>query len=379
MFHRKLAPPEGSSFLFGPRGTGKSTWLAEVLPDAVTYDLLDTSLALRLAREPGVLAQELAAVDRRRWVVIDEVQKVPALLDEVHRMIERDRRRFVLSGSSARKLRRGGTNLLAGRAAQLDLFPLVAPEVGGAPPLEHLQFGMLPKAYLAERPQRFLAAYVTTYLKEEVQAEALTRNIGGFARFLEVAAIHNAQVTNTSNIARDAQVARQTVQGYFEVLVDTLLGSWLHAWKPKRATKLVAHPKFYFFDAGVARALSARLPYAPTKEELGAIFETYLLHELRAYLSYTERAYPLYFFRTFDDVEVDVLFESAKGMVALEFKSSPTWRGEFNKGFRRVTAELAKVRCIGVYTGARKLEHDGVAVYPYGEFLEMLWTERLID
>ena len=188
MFHRKLRAPDGSSFLIGPRGTGKSTWLAEVLPDAVTYDLLDTSLALRLAREPGVLAQELAAVDRRRWVVIDEVQKVPALLDEVHRMIERDRRRFVLSGSSARKLRRGGTNLLAGRAAQLDLFPLVAPEVGAAPPLERLPFGMLPKAYLAERPQRFLSAYVTTYLKEEVQAEALTRNIGGFARFLEVAA-----------------------------------------------------------------------------------------------------------------------------------------------------------------------------------------------
>ena len=378
MFQRRLPAPDGSSFLFGPRGTGKSTWLAEVLPDAVTYDLLDTSLALRMAREPGLLARELAAVDRKRWIVIDEVQKVPALLDEVHRMIEKERRRFVLSGSSARKLRRGGTNLLAGRAVQLDLFPLVASEIGAPPPLERLQFGMLPKAYGTARPQRFLSSYVTTYLKEEIQAEALTRNIGGFARFLEVAAIHNAQVTNTSNIARDAQVARQTVQGYFEVLVDTLLGSWLHAWKLKRATKLVAHPKFYFFDAGVARALSARLAYPPTHEELGAIFETYLLHELRAYLSYTERAYPLYFFRTFDDVEVDVLFESAQGMVAIEFKSSRTWRGEFNKGFRRITSELGKVHCIGAYTGDRKLSHDGVVVYPYGEFLETLWQEKLV-
>lgn len=377
MYSRRLSPPDDSAFLFGPRGTGKSTWLAEVLPGAVTYDLLDSALAIRLAREPAILARELAAVERDRWVVIDEIQKVPALLDEVHRMIEKDRRRFLLSGSSARKLRRGGANLLAGRATNLDLFPLVSSEVGRAPPIERLPFGMLPKAYAAERPQRFLSAYATTYLKEEVQAEALTRNIGAFARFLEVAAIHNAQVTNTSNIARDAQVARQTVQDYFDVLIDTLLGSWLHAWKLKRATKLVAHPKFYFFDAGVARALSARLPYRPTQEEMGAIFETYLLHELRAFLSYTERAYPLYFFRTHDDVEVDLLFESADGMIAVELKASRTWRGEFNKGFRRIASELDDVRCIGVYAGERKLVHDGVTVYPYGQFLEELWSEQL--
>jgi predicted AAA+ superfamily ATPase len=301
------------------------------------------------------------------------------LLDEVHRLIERERRRFVLSGSSARKLRRGGTNLLAGRAVQLDMFPLVSAEVGAPPAFDRLPFGMLPAAVQADRPQRFLSAYVTTYLKEEVQAEALTRNIGGFARFLEVAAIHNAQVTNVSNIARDAQVARQTVQAYFDVLVDTLLGTWLHAWKLKRATKLVAHPKFYFFDAGVARALSARLPYRPTQEEMGAIFETYVLHELRAFLSYTERAYPLYFFRTHDDVEVDVIFEAADGLVALEIKASRTWRGEFDKGFRRIRSELDGVRCIGVYNGERRLQHDDVAVYPYGEFLEALWEERLFE
>jgi predicted AAA+ superfamily ATPase len=192
-----------------------------------------------------------------------------------------------------------------------------------------------------------------------------------------VAAIYNGQVTNVSNIARDAQVARQTVQNYFDILVDTLLGSWLHAWKLKRAAKLVAHPKFYFFDAGVARSLSGRLPYAPTKEEMGAVFETYLLHELRAFLSYTERAYPLYFFRTFDDVEVDLLFESANGMIAIELKAARAWRSEFNKGFRRIASELAGVRCIGVYAGDRRLEHDGITVYPYREFLEALWEEKL--
>lgn len=369
--------PEDSAFLFGPRGTGKSTWLAEVLPHAVTYDLLDTALALRLAREPSLLAAQLAAIDRRRWVVIDEIQKVPGLLDEVHRQIESKGRRFLLSGSSARKIRRGGANLLAGRAVQAEMFPLVSAEVGAVPALTRLAYGMLPRAYAAAKPQRFLQAYVVTYLKEEVQSEALTRNIGGFARFLEVAAIHNAQVTNMSNIARDAQVARQTVQGYFDVLVDTLVGSWLHAWKLKRATKLVAHPKFYFFDAGVARALSGRVAYPPTSEEMGSILETYLLHEIRAFLSYTERPYPLFFFRTPDGVEIDLLFESAGGMIALEIKASRTWRGEFNKGFRRIQAELDSVRCIGVYTGDRRLQHDGVAVYPYGEFLEAMWSEKL--
>jgi uncharacterized protein len=238
---------------------------------------------------------------------------------------------------------------------------------------------MLPKAFLAEKPKRFLESYVTTYLKEEIQAEALTRNIGAFARFLEIAALYNAQITSTSNIARDAMVARQTVQGFFDVLVDTLLGSWLHAWKLKRGAKLVAAPKFYFFDAGVARALSGRLPYAPTTEEFGALFETFLLHELRAFLRYTERNYPLFFFRTFDEVEVDVLFESANGMVAVEFKGSKTWRGEYAKGFRRVQSEFAKVQCIGVYLGEQTLQHDGVKIYPYRTFLEKLWSGKLID
>jgi predicted AAA+ superfamily ATPase len=377
MFPRKLAIPEDSAFLFGARGTGKSTWIAGALPSAVTYDLLDTALALELARDPSVLSKQLATTERGAWVVIDEIQKVPALLDEVHRLIEKRGLRFLLSGSSARKLRRGSANLLAGRAIQLEMFPLVSSEVGAVPPIERLQFGMLPKAHAAPRPQRFLQTYATTYIKEEIQAEALTRNIGGFSRFLEVAAIYNAQLTNASNIARDAQVARQTVQGYFDILVDTLLGSWLHAWKLKRAAKLVSHPKFYFFDAGVARALSGRLPYAPTQDELGSIFETYLLHEVRAFLAYTERPYPLYFFRTHDDVEVDLLFESARGMIAIELKSSPRWRGEYDKGFRRIRAEIPDVRCIGVYTGERRMAHDGVDVYPYAEFLKAMWQDEL--
>ena len=349
-----------------------------MLPGALTYDLLDTSLALRLARQPGLLAQEVEAIEPARWVVIDEVQKVPALLDEVHRLMERTKRNFLLSGSSARQLKRSGANLLAGRALRHDFFPLVSAEIGGAPRLERIPLGMLPRVIALERPRAYLEAYTETYLKEEVQAEALTRNIGGFARFLDVAALHNGQVTNTSNISRDAQIARQTVQGFFEVLIDTLVGFWLPAFKLKRATRLVAHPKFFFFDAGVARSLSGRLPYPPTPEELGTLFETYLLHELRAYLSYRGLKYPLAYFRTHDAVEADVLLETQNGFVALEFKSAAQWRSSFNAGFRRIRDELKGVTCIGVFTGPRRLKTELGEVLPYAEFLERLWDDRLI-
>jgi uncharacterized protein len=201
-----------STILFGPRATGKSTWIESTYPNAKIYDLLDEREALRLARDPRVLGKEVAVLPREQWIVIDEVQRVPALLNDVHRLIEKEKRRFILSGSSARKLRKGDTNLLGGRAEQRNLFPFVSAELGDAPPVSRIHFGMLPKAYLSERPQRFLNAYATLYLREEVEAEALTRNIGGFARFLEVAARQNGQTTNASSIARDAQVVELAVK-----------------------------------------------------------------------------------------------------------------------------------------------------------------------
>jgi predicted AAA+ superfamily ATPase len=215
-------------------------------------------------------------------------------------------------------------------------------------------------------------------VREEVQAEALTRNIGAFSRFLEIAARQNGQVTNVSNIARDAQVARPTVQGFFEVLVDTLLGFWLPAWKLKPGTKLVAHPKFFFFDAGVARTLSRRLAYPPTPEEYGTLFETMLFHELRAYLSYEQLQYPLSYFRTHDDVEADVVLETQQGFVALEFKASNEWRTSFNAGFNRLREELPGITCVGVFTGARAQKGEGYTVLPWTEFLAALWGGALI-
>jgi predicted AAA+ superfamily ATPase len=380
MFSRLLTVPQDSTLLLGPRATGKSTWLGLRLPDAPRFDLLNTALALQYAREPARFSRELdaMALEPGSWVIIDEIQKVPDLLDEVQRQMQDKHLRFVLSGSSARKLRRAGTNLLAGRALRQDFFPLVSAEIGGAPSLDRIAFGMLPRVLTAERPRPYLSAYAQTYVKEEVQAEALTRNIGGFARFLEVAARQNAMVTNVASIARDAQVARQTVQGYFEVLTDTLLGFWLPAYRPRRATKVVQHDKFYFFDAGVARALSGRLSYPPTPEELGPLFETYLLHELRAWIAYRRLEYPLYFFRTHDGVEVDVLLEDARGFVAFEFKSSSEFRQGDGKGFKRLRAELPGVRCTGVFAGSRPQSTDWGTLLPYGTFLRQLWDGDLI-
>ena len=381
MYTRLLRTPTGSIFLFGPRGTGKSTWIRDRFADAVNYDLLDTGEALRLAKEPQALYRELIGLPAGSWVVIDEVQKVPALLDEVHRLIETRRLRFVLSGSSARKLRRGGVNLLAGRALTRPMFPLVSAEVAFDMDLSRtLQFGTLPLAVAGEDPQAYLRSYAETYLVQEVQAEALTRNIGAFARFLEVAARQNAQVTNATGIARDAAINRRTVQSHFEILTDTLLGYWLPAWKLKPATKQVQQSKFYFFDCGVARVLTGRLPYPATSEELGPLAETFILTELRAFLSYSALDYVLRFWRSYDGTEVDVLCETIDGFIALEIKASSRWEKRFNRGLHRVRDELgaSRTRCYGIYLGQRKAMWDDVQVLPALDFLKRLWHGEII-
>ncbi|MFZ4394964.1 MAG: ATP-binding protein [Kiritimatiellia bacterium] len=376
MFTRILHASANSFFLFGPRGTGKSTWLRQQFPNARWYDLLDTGECLRLSREPGVLYREAQALSPGSWVVMDEVQKVPQVLNEVHRLIEERKLRFVLSGSSARKLRRGGTNLLAGRAQVEHLFPLVSDEVAYDLPLpEILIRGTLPMTIGTSKPNAYLTSYAHTYIQEEVRAEALTRNIGGFSRFLEIAARQNGQVTNVSGIARDAAVSRQTVQNYFDIMVDTLLGQWLQPWKLKRATKQVAHPKFFLFDCGVARALSGRLPYPPTSEELGPLLETWLLGELMAHIAYRQLGYTLHFWRSPDGVEVDFLCETAKGYTAIEVKAAAHWDSRYLRGLTRISEELGsrKVTRYGVFLGSRVANWDGVLVLPVLDFLRRLW------
>lgn len=381
MYTRLLKTPTSSSFLFGPRGTGKSTWIRTHFPDAVTYDLLSTSEAIRLAADPGALYREVESLPEASWVVIDEVQKVPALLDEVHRLIEDRGLRFILSGSSARKLKRGGTNLLAGRALLTHLYPLVSPEAEFHLDVEALlAYGSLPVAVTGPDPEAYLRTYAETYLDQEIRAEALTRNVGAFARFLQVAARQNGQVTNVSGIARDAAVNRQTVQTYFDILVDTLIASWVTPWKLKQATKQVASPKFYLFDCGVARALSQRLPYPPTQEEAGVLLETLLFNELRAFLSYRGPNYPIHYWRTYDGAEVDFFVETSNGYVAVEVKASQRWERRYLRGLRRLRQALGDaVMCYGVYRGERELTWDGVQVLPVMDFLQRLWNGDVLS
>ena len=381
MFTRLLDTPSRSILLFGPRGTGKSTWIRARFPDAVYYDLLNTSESLRLSRDPGALYQELRTLRRDSWVVIDEIQKVPALLDQVHRLIESHGLKFILSGSSARKLRRGGVNLLAGRATTESLFPLVFGELGAKFDLQRaLQFGAMPLAVTLDKPENYLRTYAETYLDQEIRAEALTRNFGGFARFLEVAARQNGQITNYSSIARDVGVARSTIRDHFDLLVDTLIGSWLPPWKLKSANKQVRGNKFYLFDCGVARALSNRLPFPPTEEEKGILVETLVLAEMRAHLAYSGLRYPLYFWRNYEGTEVDVLCETTNGYVAIEIKARSYWQRRYNRGLHKVRDALGmrNTRCIGVYLGEREAQFDDVDLYPALGFLKRLWNGEIL-
>jgi uncharacterized protein len=380
MYARISSPPDGSFLLFGPRGTGKSTWLRQHFANAVWYDLLDSREALRLEREPAALFRELSGCPRERWVVLDEVQKAPGVMDEVHRLIEERGLRFVLCGSSARKLKRGGANLLAGRAVVERMFPLVSAELGGDfAAAQVMRFGTLPMVIGHSDPVGFLEAYAATYLNEEIRAEALARNVGSFSRFLEVAARQNGQVTNVTGIARDAGVGRTTVQNYFEILHDTLIGEWLLPWKLKSANKQAGHPKFYLFDPGVARALSGRTPYPPTPEESGPLLETLIHNELKAYLAYRHLRYGLHFWRTHDGAEVDFLCESSTGWVGLEVKASTAWRNSFNRGLVRLGRDLPNLVVYGIYLGNRPARFGPVAVLPVGDFLAQLWDGSVIQ
>ena len=381
MFSRVIQPPQGSFFLLGPRGTGKSTWILEHFSDAKIYDLLDLSECLRFERDPQQLGRELDLLEPGSWVVIDEVQKVPALLDEVHRFIEKRGLHFVLCGSSARKLKRSGANLLAGRAEVVRMNPLLSVEIGEEFDAERaMLFGTLPKAVMGGDARGFLMAYAALYLNEEIRAEALTRNVGAFSRFLEVAARQNGRVTNVSNIALDAGVGRTTVQNYFEILGDTLLGSWLQPWKLKPGNKQVAHPKFYLFDSGVARALSGRLAYAPTPEESGPLLETLVGNEIRAYLEKYHPGWRMNFWRTHNDVEVDFVVETDWGYAAVEVKAASTWRSQYSLGIKTLREELAprEVRAFGVFRGPVAAKYGEIEVLPVGEFLSRLWSGRVI-
>ncbi|HIJ55093.1 MAG TPA: ATP-binding protein [Deltaproteobacteria bacterium] len=382
---RLLQRPDRSFFLFGPRGTGKSTWLQQVIPDALRLDLLDASLFLELSRDPHRLEALVGSEPEGNWVVLDEIQKIPALLDEVHRLMESRRWRFALCGSSARKLRRGGANLLAGRALTLSMESFSAAELVDEFNLDFaLGWGLLP--FVRNEPDAaadILAAYVNTYLKEELQAEGLIRNVPPFVRFLAVAGQLNGQILNMQNISREAAVARSTVDTYFAVLNDTLLGHILPPWRPGLKVREAAQPKFYWFDPGVARAAAGLLRDPIDRLWQGAALETLLYHELRVYNEISRKHRPIAYYRTPAGVEVDFVIETARRrpqkpprVVAIEVKRSERWDRSWGKPMLSLEASAGvKVdRMIGVYCGLRSYRFDNIQVWPVKDFVKALFA-----
>lgn len=384
MYPRLLAPPERSFFLFGPRGTGKTTWLRQAFPDALWFDLVRDAELLRLMRDPDAFRHGVEARPPGSWVVVDEVQRFPGLLNEVQDLIARHGRRFryALTGSSARRLRREQANLLAARVVNRRFFPLTAAELGRDFRLDDaLRWGTLP-AVISESDVRtrteLLEAYVANYVTQEIRLEAAVRRLDAFTRFLEVAALANGQVTNVTALARDAAVARPTVQGYFETLVDTLLGAWLPAWRARARVKEVAHPKFYFFDAGVARALAGRLREPLERAERGPLLETYVLHELRAHQDRSGCGGEFSYWATPSHAEVDFVWTRAQRSVAIEVKAAPRWRSEDGRALAGLVDAGAVERAYGVYEGPAPLRVGRLAVLPVAAFLDRLHAGAVI-
>ena len=382
MYTRLLEVPRGSFFLFGPRGTGKSTWLRQRLPRAHWFDLLRLPLVLELTRRPELFRSRIEALPKGSWVVVDEVQRMPALLDEVHALLAEHgkRYRFALSGSSARKLRRLDVNLLAGRAITRRFFPLTAAELDYDFELDELlATGCLPMVRSeSQSATDILEAYVDTYLREEVQQEALTKDFAGFHRFLEVAALCNGQVVNVAGVARDAGVARPTVSRHFDILVDTLLGVWLPAWRPRARIKEVQQPKFFLFDPGVARGLAGRLREPLEDAERGALMETLVLHELRAAINFQNLGGTLSYWRTPSGSEIDFVWERGKRRVGSEVKAGNRWRSEFGRALAELKKEGRLTAAFGIYAGRERLRERDVTVLPFADFARELAAGRIL-
>ena len=369
-------------FLWGPRQTGKSTLLKMLFPEAIRYDLLLSTEYQRLLREPRLIREEclaagLDANSQRDPIIIDEIQKLPVLLDEVHWLMENKGLRFILCGSSVRKLKRGHANLLGGRAIRYELYPLVFPEIPDFSLIKALNSGLLPRHYDSNNPNRLIQSYVGDYLKEEIVAEALTRNIPSFSRFLEAAALSNGEVLNYTNIACECGVTSPTVKDYFQILEDTLIGRQLPAFRKKKKRRLITSPKFFFFDLSPVIHLTRRGKVELRSELFGRAFEHYIWMEITAHSSYSELFYPVSYWRTASGFEVDFILGDHE--VSIEVKSTELATKAHLKGLRRFKEEYTVRRSILVSRDLkpRKTE-DQIEILPWQEFLTQLWGREVI-
>ena len=388
MIRRLLPVPKKSFLLLGPRGTGKSTWLESNIKYDLFIDLLNSQQFLKLSQNPSSIIELTSHLKPGSWVVIDEIQKIPLLLSEVHSLYERKRLNFALTGSSARKLKREGVDLLAGRALQKFMYPMVFKEYLKNYSISYaIEWGSLP--LIIDNPEvkvDTLATYVNTYLKEELVSEAIIRKLDPFVRFLQIAGIYNGQILNIENLSREASVKKTTAEHYFQILEDTLIAYRVPAFQSGAKVKETKHPRFYFFDAGVARAASGLLSESLDNQWRGFSFETLILNELKAFNHYNSKYCQIFHYNISGSYNIDFIIETKKKtlshpgeVICLEVKLSKKWNNEWNKpllDFKTVTKTKIK-QLIGVYLGKDRLSVNGVSVYPIETFLNELYDGKI--
>jgi predicted AAA+ superfamily ATPase len=378
---RFFQAPKASFFLFGPRGTGKSTFVHQHFKNAIYVDLLDPERVRLFSAMPERLKELIDAQPESGFIVIDEVQRVPGLLSVVHSLIETKKGwTFVLTGSSARKLKRTGVDLLGGRALLYTMHPFMAGELG-----RHFNFdkaflhGLLPVVVASENPMEVLRSYAALYLREEVQMEGLVRNIGNFSRFLEAISFSHASVLNMSNVARECEVERKVVEGYVEILEDILLGWRLPVFSKRAKRELVVHPKFYLFDTGVFRSLRSKGPLDRVEEIEGQALEGLVAQHLRAWAAYSKGQRELFYWRTRSGVEVDFIVYGPEGLWALEVRNARKIHTADLRGLRSFKEEYPDSKALFLYRGKERLVKEGILCLPCVEFLKELHPDRLLD
>lgn len=375
MYSRLITPPQDKSFfLFGPRGTGKTTWVKTAFPKSVYIDLLEAEIFNDLLANPQRLSNFIPKGFKDR-IIIDEVQRVPEVLHEVHRLIENQKYKFILTGSSPRKLKRKGPNLLAGRALNLSMHPLSAVELGKDFRLEHsLKYGHLPSVYTQSDPKKYLEAYVKTYLEEEIRQEGLTRNLAAFTRFLEAASFSQGSVLNISSVARECSVERKVVENYFSILEDLMIAYRIPVFSKKTKRRLVTHFKFYFFDAGVYRTLRPMGPLDAPAEADGVALETLFLQELIALNSALDLGYKIHYWRTSNGREVDFILYGPKGLLAFEVTKTARVNSAMLGGLKAFLTDYPMAKAYFVYGGTRRMHEGKIEIVPVEEMMRALRT-----
>lgn len=373
MYSRLLKPPRNKSFfLFGPRGTGKTTWAKKNFPNGLYFDLLEAEIYNNFLANPQRL-ENFIPVNFSDWIIIDEVQRIPHLLNEIHRLIEKYHYKFVLTGSSPRKLRKQGENLLAGRALTYHMYPLTTSELHSDFDLNRsLKYGHLPSIFQEDNPQKYLESYIQTYLQEEIQQEGLTRNLSAFARFLEIASFSQGSVLNISTVAREAAVERKVVANYFDILENLLIAHRLSVFTKKAKRRLIVHPKFYFFDVGVYRAIRPSGPLDQPEMIEGAALETLFFQELLAINEYYNLGYRLFYYRTAAGQEVDFIAYGPRGIKAFEIKRTGKIFPPMLANLKSFLRDYPQSKVFLAYGGSQPMRMETIEIVPFSQCLKNL-------